>query len=339
MPPLVDSQHLLNLRLGLKHEVLGTSASHDQHAALPAGPLCLEHDAGRFVHISADIEPELASGQGLFRHVHADGAVSRRAGVDGHLELVRRSQDRAAGEPERPFTLADIAPEQVMVLRGAHRPLELRSRRYLPDERVGGEQHAVIEEDVVDADHALVAQLDVIGGRAAPVHGKPERKVGVVVEIGTGRDDPVDEPPLHQRNQTAHAEPGRRHGPSQRHPDRDVRLEHALGEELAALPQPAGVIRQEGVVDQFGDRFLPGRCPGIDALAAQVLRRRAGHRFSRAWITRRVASTGSSVTLNNTRSLASTFPSAATVRLSHSASPFQYSRPKRITGKSLTFPV
>ena len=145
------------------------------------------------------------------------------------------------------------------------------------------------------------------------MHREPERKVGVVIEIGAGRDDPVDESRLHQRDQAAHAEPGRRHGTGQGHADRDVGLEHALGEELAALPQPAGVIGQEGVVDQLGDRFLAGGRLGIDALAAQVLGRGAGHRFSRAWITSRVASAGSSVTLNNRRSLASIFPCAATV--------------------------
>ena len=37
--------------------------------------------------------------------------------------------------------------------------------------------------------------------------------------------------------------------------------EHPLGEELARLAQPAGVVGQEGVVDQVGHRLLAGDRP------------------------------------------------------------------------------
>ena len=45
--PLVDAEHLLDLRLGLEHEVLGAAAADDQHPALAAAALGLEHDGWR----------------------------------------------------------------------------------------------------------------------------------------------------------------------------------------------------------------------------------------------------------------------------------------------------
>ena len=40
--------------------------------------------------------------------------------------------------------------------------------------------------------------------------------------------------------------------------DRDLRLQHPLGEQVAAFPQPAGVVGKERVVDQVGDGFVAG---------------------------------------------------------------------------------
>src|SRR6266576_1437765 len=64
--------------------------------------------------------------------------------------------------------LADVAAQQVVVLRRAHGPLELRARRHFPDVGVGRQQHLVVEEDVVDADDTLLAQLHIVreGGPA-----------------------------------------------------------------------------------------------------------------------------------------------------------------------------
>ena len=152
------------------------------------------------------------------------------------------------------------------------------ARAHLADELVGREQDAVVEEDVVDPDHALVAQLDVVRGRRAAVHREPEREMGVVIQVGAGRDDPVDEARLHERDEAAHPEPRRRHRARQRHPDRGVRLEHALGEEVAALAEPAGVVSQEGVVDERGGSLLTRNGSRVDALAAEVRIGRSRHR-------------------------------------------------------------
>ena len=111
-----------------------------------------------------------------------------------------------------------------------------------------------------------------------------------------------------------------------------VGFQHPLGEELAALAQPAGVVGQEGVVDQVGHRLLAGDRLGLDALAAQVRSGGPAHAFRpilcsavrgmdlafgfslRASITMRAASAGSSVTRNSRRSVGLILRSSATVR-------------------------
>ena len=109
------------------------------------------------------------------------------------------------------------------------------------------------------------------------MHREPQGEVGVVIQIGAGRDDPVHEPRLHQRDETAHAKAGRRHRAGERHADRHVRVEHPLGEELAALAEPSRVVGEEGVLHQVGDGLLPGDRARVDALAAQEGCGRTGH--------------------------------------------------------------
>ena len=144
--------------------------------------------------------------------------------------------------------------------------------RHFANEGIGREQHAVVEEDIVNPHDALVAQLDVIRVGRSPVHGQAEGEVRIMIQVGPGGDQPVHEPRFHQGNETAHAEPRWRHSAGEGHSHRDVGLEHPLGEELAAFPQPAGVVCQEGVVDQLGHRLFAGGGLGIDPLAAQIRR-------------------------------------------------------------------
>jgi len=90
------------------------------------------------------------------------------------------------------LTLVNISPAQVVKLGGRHRTLKLRSFDYLAEECVSVEQHRVIEEDVVDADHFFFAQRDIGRVRVALVHSETDTEVRVVIEIGAGRDDPID---------------------------------------------------------------------------------------------------------------------------------------------------
>jgi hypothetical protein len=120
-------------------------------------------------------------------------------------------------------------------LRGRHLALELRGVDDLAEEAVGRKQHLVVEEDVVDADHALLAQHDVARLCVAAVHGEPEPVVRIVVEVGAGRDDPVDEPRLDERDERRDAQARGRQRPGQRQPDGHLGFEHLVGEELRRL--------------------------------------------------------------------------------------------------------
>ena len=118
-----------------------------------------------------------------------------------------------------------------------------------------------MEEDVVDADHAFLAQHDVVGEGGALVHRHPEAEMRVVIEIRPRRDDPVEESRLDERDDRGHAEPGGRHRPGEAHPDRHVVREHALREQPAPFGQPPGVVGEKSVLHQLGSRLLAG-CGG-----------------------------------------------------------------------------
>ena len=78
----VDPENLLDLRLRLEHEVLGTPATEDHDTALPATTLRIENDRSRLVHIPVGIEQELISVERQRRDVHSDRAVARRRRID-----------------------------------------------------------------------------------------------------------------------------------------------------------------------------------------------------------------------------------------------------------------
>ncbi len=173
-------------------------------------------------------------------------------------------------EAQLVLTTAQVLAAQEVELGRTHRALELRSRDDLAEERVGVEQHVVVEEDVVDADDALFAQFHVVGLVRALVHGQPEAEVRIVVEIGTRGHDPVHEAGFHERDDRAHAEArGReRTGDAERH--RHVFLQHALGQQPGALAQSRAVVCEKRVVDEVGNGLAAGDGGRIDALAAEV---------------------------------------------------------------------
>ena len=154
-------------------------------------------------------------------------------------------------------------------LRTRHGPLELGRANDLPEERVGGQQHVVVEENVVDAHHALFAQHDVGFRRIPAMHGEPEAEVRVVIEVRACRDDPVNESRLDERNQATHAEAGRGERAGERHAHGHVGLQHLAGEQLARLAQPAGVIRLERALDQLDHRLRAIDAARVDLASAQ----------------------------------------------------------------------
>ena len=146
-----------------------------------------------------------------------------------------------------------------MELRGRDRLVQAGADDEVADVGVGLEQHGRGKQDVVDPDHAVLVQLDVVRERRAAAQREVQRVVQIVVQIRAGRDDEVDEPAVHHLDDAA-AEPGRRHRAGHRQPDRRVVLgrEHLLGEDLARLGEPPGVERLKPFVDRGGGS--PG-CP------------------------------------------------------------------------------
>ena len=120
--------------------------------------------------------------------------------------------------------------------------LELLLPRDLAKESVGREQHAVVEKDVVDPDHAGLVQRDVVGLGRSLEHLQAQAEVRVVIEVGAGRHRPVDEAVFDERYETRHPEPGRRERAGDAHPDHHVGLEHFLGEQPASLAQAPPVV-------------------------------------------------------------------------------------------------
>mgnify|MGYP003297027237 CR=1 FL=1 len=71
----------------------------------------------------------------------------------------------------------------------------------------------------------------------------------VVIEVGSGRNDPVDKAGFDKRDQRRNAEARGRQRTGERDADRDIVLQHLLIKQLARLTQTGPVIGHEGLVD------------------------------------------------------------------------------------------
>ena len=212
---------------------------------------------GRLVDVAERVDLEPAPLQLERGQVHPDRAVAGARGVDRHRGLEGRGEQAVGRSTQRRRSAVEVAAHLVMELRRPHRPRERLARDQLAIEGVGVEQGRIIEDDVVDPDDVVLAEEVVIQVRAALVQGEVEGVVGVVIEVGAGGDDPVDEPRPDQGDQAAHAEPGGGQRPGDRQPDRASGLEHLPREDPADLAQPAGVVAQERLVDQVGGQVAP----------------------------------------------------------------------------------
>ena len=79
------------------------------------------------------------------------------------------------------------------------------------EELVGLEERLFPEAEVVDADDAREAVLQVAGVGVDLADAVADDAVGVVVEVRAGRRDAVDEAALDERDEARLVEPGRRH--------------------------------------------------------------------------------------------------------------------------------
>jgi hypothetical protein len=85
--------------------------------------------------------------------------------------------------------------------------------------------------------------------RVALVHREADAEVRVVIEIGAGRDDPVNKAGFDERNQRGNPETRGRQRSGQRNAHRDFRFEHFLREQLTRFTQSRGVVGKKCFVD------------------------------------------------------------------------------------------
>src|SRR6266481_10020250 len=98
-----------------------------------------------------------------------------------------------------------------------------------------------------------------------------QSKMHVVVKIGASGHDPIYETGLDERDNAGTAESGRSQRAGNAHANRDVGIEHAVGEKLASFFEPSGVVREESFIDNVTQLFFAGEIFRHDALARHVL--------------------------------------------------------------------
>src|SRR5262245_616864 len=99
--------------------------------------------------------------------------------------------------------------------------------------RVRLQQYGRRKQDVVDPNHAVLVELDVVEERRAAAQREVQGVVKVVIQVRAGRDDEIDEPAVHQLDDAA-AEPRRRERAGNSQANRRVGLwiQHLLCEDL-----------------------------------------------------------------------------------------------------------
>ena len=98
-----------------------------------------------------------------------------------------------------------------MKLRCAHGSLEFRRAYDLTEECVCLKKDIIFEENIVNPDYAFLTQQAVVQVVQAAAHLKTYAEMGVVIEIGAGRNDPIDEPGAHERYDGCHSDSRWRH--------------------------------------------------------------------------------------------------------------------------------
>ncbi len=104
------------------------------------------------------------------------------------------------------------------------------------------------------------------------MHIHSQSEMSIVIDIGTCGNDPINKTGFDQGDETGNAEAGRRQGTTQRQPDCSFRSKHFFGEEPAAFPQPAGVVRKENLIDEVGQGDIWGHCGRIDPALTDFLK-------------------------------------------------------------------
>ena len=159
---LVDAEHFLDLRLGLQHEVLRAAAAADQHRRS-----CRRRAWRRARSTPSRSRRDSDRSRTCFPRARARRRSSRSTSRPATTcRSARRTRRRRESSDFCPMPSAfsrsrTYLPQRLWNSALDIGALELRALNDLPEERVGREQHVVVEEDVVDADDALFAQHDV----------------------------------------------------------------------------------------------------------------------------------------------------------------------------------
>ena len=143
--------------------------------------------------------------------------------------------------------------QQVEVLARRVRAVVLQRQRELRAEALAARELVLRREDVVEADDAQAREPHVVAVRVALRVREAERLVDVVVEVGAGADDDIDQPVLDQvDDKRPHA--GRHHRAGEAEEDRRLVAQHRLPD----LRGDAEVARLEGRVAHALDEIGRG---------------------------------------------------------------------------------
>ena len=165
-----------------------------------------------------------------------------------------------------------VEPERVVQLGCRDRSVQAGAHQEVSNVRIGLEQHGRWKQHVVDANDAVLIQLDIVDEGRTSVQREVQRVVQIVIQIGAGADDEINEAALHQLDNAA-AQTGRRQRAGNREPDRRVvlGLQHLVGEDAARFTEPRGVECLEALVNEMPDVGAAAGPVVPDRLAAQVV--------------------------------------------------------------------
>ena len=126
-------------------------------------------------------------------------------------------------------------------------------------------QNIVIKKNIVNANDAVPAEINVVEKRRTRVEAHVETVMKVVIEIGSGGNDPIDQSGPHQGNDAGFAESrgGERAGEAQAHGT--VVGQHLFDEQLRRLPDAARVVGHEGLINEIGRGDVAPDPKGVDA--------------------------------------------------------------------------
>ena len=164
------------------------------------------------VVVDVDLEFELVAEQPLQLHgVEENRSVLHRAHEDRDPVLVANRQQRRLLHAERALHRPYVAAEQRVELRRRHLALVVATLHQRAEEAVGIEECLLPEPQVVDADHAREAELQIPRIGIHLPNRMTDDAVCIVVQIRARRGETRHDAALDQRDQAALVQASGRH--------------------------------------------------------------------------------------------------------------------------------